>query len=126
MHRLACLLVLASCTASSQVMFHPSDPSYVARSGPRPPVILEATGLPTEAVRSVGLVEVTARDRAAAVELAARRGAELGCTWLVEHAVFEARRGVALVKAHAGMHHPPAVKHRVTLQLDCVVRVQSA
>lgn len=139
-------LVLAGCSASVRVAFRATDASFrpSARAS-KPNVYLQRDEVPQVALRSVGIIEVTAAasEGAEVTIKAAAKGKELGCWALVDHSVFEGMRGSPMQRgrqssgfdgtnallAHAGLAHGGAkmskpVRPLVT-QFDCVLKEES-
>ena len=127
------LLVLLGCSGTPAT-FRPTDPSFRPSPGPLPRVYLEANAdeFPREGVRSVGLIQVKAPEGTGMkrlIELAAKKGRELGCWIVVEHSVFERLKtaldhGARALPTHGPVPHIGAVSPgTVRAEFDCVVRV---
>jgi len=139
-------LVLAGCSASVRVAFRTTDASF--RPSPRasePKVYLQRDEVPQVALRSVGIIEVTAAasESAEVTIKASAKGKELGCWALVDHSLFDEMQrgsqtrggtqssgfsGTNALLAHGGMDHGRVQVSKpanplVTL-FDCVMKVE--
>lgn len=126
------------CSRSTRSVFRPSDPAFTPRAGAIPTVYLRRNieDVPKQGMRSVGLIEVTVPTGSGidgAMEAAAKKGSELGCWILIEHAAFAEMQsrasldhGATVILAHgAGPHigRPPSPGQR--MEFDCVVQTNS-
>jgi hypothetical protein len=128
------LLLTAGCARGVRTSFHPTDPSFTPRATSRPRVYLHAADVPREALRSVGIIEVTVPDRSwhqRAVDAAAVKGQAIGCVMLVEHDAFAAlgRRatlahGAVVILAHgtAGNIRGGPKISSLTVEFHCLIR----
>jgi hypothetical protein len=109
------------------VTFRPTDPSFAARPGDTPRVVVDREQLPHRPLHSVGIIEVSAGTAARAGELAAAKGRDLGCWVIVEHSVFvEASSALAFgartMLAHGSAPHASEARPRRTVvRFDCVL-----
>lgn len=94
--------------------------------------------VPKSGIRSVGLIEVTVPESSGmqrALDVAAKKGQELGCWILVEHSAFATiesgaatRFGAAVILAHGGGHNAGASSHSgessggtLSAEFDCIL-----
>jgi hypothetical protein len=121
---------LSACSSGPRASFSPTV-AYTAKSGPPPPVVLQANQLPRTRLRSVGVIAVKAESQQRAIPVARDKGAELGCQYLIEHALFvregshvEVGFGARILLAHAGLHTPDShTRARVQYKFDCAFAV---
>ena len=128
---LGALASALACASASRVAFDVTDSAFRATPGPEPRVYFTAAQLPAGRLRSVGVISVVSRgDAAHAGRLAAKKGSELGCWILIEHAAYErlghgvrVHDGFVVVLAHGAPHIVPhAGPEQRRVQFDCVVR----
>ena len=123
------IVALAACATTSRATFRITDPTFVPAPGQTPPVFTSTESeIPSDARRSVGIIEVHTDSEARAAEIAAAKGRELGCTILIEHRAYERLRaqlgsGGQITLAHGAPHLPPKVTPpTTTYRFHCVVR----
>jgi hypothetical protein len=124
MHRLVAFVILTACAPAVRVSFTPVDPRFAARSGPTPRVYFDANELPRGRLRSAGVIEGRGASRPAIIDALQRRGAALGCQFLIEHHVFRALRsqlsfGAQVSLAHGALDVPGAKTRRVVIEVEC-------
>lgn len=133
----AVLILMWGCAPSVHTNFHPTDPKFAPTPGPPPRVYVESSlaDVPRSKMRSVGIIEVIVPERKGlehAMELAVKRGRELGCWLLIEHAAFEklqSRASLGFGAAVTLAHGPPPTAKRVggpstklRAEFDCIVQ----
>jgi hypothetical protein len=128
------------CSSSIRATFQPTDPMFKPSPGPPPRIYMESNlaEVPKSGIRSVGLIEVSAPESSGiqrVLDVATRKGQELGCWILVEHSAFEeiesqasVRFGASVFLAHGGGHsagetsgHGASSGGTLTAAFDCVV-----
>lgn len=132
------------CGVSTRSVFHPTDRSFRPAPGSKPAVYLSIDDVPKLGMRSVGLIEVTVPESSGikgAIDVASKKGSELGCWILIEESIFATVQmrasldhGVTLQLAHGGGGTDPggqghgasgASGGKLTAEFHCVVQATS-
>lgn len=86
-------VAMMGCSGSIRATFQSTDPTFRPSPGPPPRIYLESNlhEVPETGFRSVGLIEVTVPESSGIqrmLDVAAKKGQELGCWILIEHSAF--------------------------------------